>query len=761
MPMFRVSGADLVMVRGLILLLTLGVLAAESFTILGFAHGLLYLPIILITVLVGDVVLLTLVFVVSIVSVWTGYLISPPPPEELPAQYVYGNRLLSIAALAALYLTSLFFLRYRQSSEAEISRKAHNATRLLDQWHQAMESITDAFLTIDNDYRLTYLNPRAESIIGRSSGTLKGRLIWQVFELGQDSIFFAEVSAAMNTATARTFTAFFSPTNMWLDVRVYPSSGGLAICFRDVTQEKKEQEELILLRSAISKLNDIILITKAEPIDAPGPEIVFVNDAFERITGYSTSEVIGKTPRILQGKGTERGELDRIRHSLAQWKPVRAQLLNYKKNGDELWLEIDIAPVADESGWYTHWVSVERDITEQKLLQEHIEASHRLESLGQLTGGIAHEFNNLLTVIKGNAELIAEASPESERSFKRAGLIKKAANRGATLTRSLLAFSRRQALSPEIVDIRSLLHEMSPIVAAGLGSRITLTTNIEENAWNVLVDSAQLEDALLNLFINAAEAMPTGGSLAFSVRNVRIDENGDPKYSTLKPGRYLAFVVTDTGAGIPAERLDKVFNPFFSTKPAGEGSGLGLSKVFGFVQQSAGHISVESKVGSGTTFELLLPATEGAEHGNSSQRMERHQDAGMIEVGSVGKVLVVEDDDDIRSLAVGYLTEHGFNTLEAQDAQTAIDIIDTADDIALLFTDVVLSGFGSGLDVARHLEQHKPDVPIVYTSGFSSTLHDQSLSKDVVLLPKPYDSDILVRVIERAIYKRSGAAKPE
>ena len=198
-----------------------------------------------------------------------------------------------------------------------------------------------------------------------------------------------------------------------------------------------------------------MLITEAEPIDGPGPRIVFVNEAFEKRTGFTRDEVLGKTPRLLQGEKTQRGELDRIRHALKKWQPVRAELLNYTKSGEEFWIELDIVPIADSSGWYTHWVAIERDITERRKFEEQLRESQRLESMGQLTGGVAHDFNNLLTVIIGNTELLQEEMTEPHHRAL-ANMVMKAGLRGAELTQRLLAFARRQALDPKMVDINAL-----------------------------------------------------------------------------------------------------------------------------------------------------------------------------------------------------------------------------------------------------------------------------------------------------------------
>ncbi|MFD1378854.1 hybrid sensor histidine kinase/response regulator [Fodinicurvata halophila] len=514
------------------------------------------------------------------------------------------------------------------------------------------------------------------------------------------------------------FAEYYAPLEKWFEVNAYPAPDGLAVYFRDITEERALQAQLRLLETAVSRQSDILLITEAAPIDAPhGPRIVYVNDAFTRRTGYTREEVIGKTPRILQGPKTQMTELARIRRALEKWQPVRAELINYRKSGEEIWLELDIVPLADEKGWYTHWVSVERDITarkaaeeavrlneerfrlvasatndviwdwdlttdriwwnesmasqfgydrdtlepgleswknrihpndqaqvvesihaviegsgsnwveeyrflhadgrelivvdrgflirdeagravrmvgsmedvtEQRMLDERLRHSQKLETIGQLTGGVAHDFNNLLTVILGNAEVLSDRLGEDETLKALADMTISAAERGAELTNRLLAFARQQALQPKIVDLNHMLVGIEPLLKRALSEEIEIEISQGEAIPRIEVDPGQLEAALLNLAINARDAMAEGGRLVIETETFELDENSASGHLELEPGIYVVLCVSDTGAGMDSETLEHAFEPFYTTKDVGKGSGLGLSMVYGFMKQSGG-----------------------------------------------------------------------------------------------------------------------------------------------------------------------------
>ncbi|MDB5985774.1 MAG: hybrid sensor histidine kinase/response regulator [Nevskia sp.] len=506
-----------------------------------------------------------------------------------------------------------------------------------------------------------------------------------------------------------------------------------------------DQARLRLLETAIDRLSDIVLITEAEPIEEPGPRIVFVNDAFERRTGYRREDVIGKSPRLLQGPATQRDELDRVGAALKRRQPVRAELINYTRSGEPFWLEMDIVPITDDSGGCTHWVAVERDITERKRTEENRRQSQQLEALGQLTGGVAHDFNNLLTVIQGNAELLSEQLRSQPPQRKLAEQIGQAAQRSADLTRRLLAFARKQLLAPRAVNLNHLLTEMEPLLRRTLGGHIEIELVCGDGLWTTLVDPGQLESAVLNLCINARDAMPAGGRLVIETRNLQIDAAHAARYGELGVGAFVSLVVSDQGSGISVAHLPHVFEPFFTTKEQGKGTGLGLAMAYGFVKQSHGHIAIESESGKGTRVSIYLPQVADVE----PQQTPVQEPA----IGRGQLVLLVEDDNMVRAYARGQLLTLGYRVVEAACGADALALLQQDSSIDLLFTDLAMPGGMSGVALAAAARCLRPALPVLYTSGFAAdTVADAGRpDPDMLLLPKPYRRGELAHKLSQAL----------
>ncbi len=624
----------------------------------------------------------------------------------------------------------------------ETKRIERQASALAKRLHDTLESITDGFFILDRNWTFTFLNTQASVLLSRPAASLLGKNIWEEFPHALGSLFQENYERAMLEGRAAHFQAYYPlPLDRWHDVSAYPGEEGLAVYFRDITESRASMAQLRLLESAVARLNDIVLITEAEPFDEPGPRIVFVNEAFVQRTGYTREEVIGRSPRILQGPRTQRDELDRIRRALADWKPVRAELINYTKSGEEFWMELDIVPLADSKGGYTHWVAVARDVTERKRTAEQLRQSQRLEAVGQLTGGMAHDFNNLLTVILGNAELLHEQMPDNGQAAL-AEMIVAAAQRGADLTQRLLAFARRQPLDPKTVDVNRLAAEMEPLLRRTLGEHIEIELSRGGGLWNALVDPSQLENALLNLCLNARDAMATGGRLTIETANVHLGQDYADQHADVKPGQYVMLAVSDTGAGIPREILRRIFEPFFTTKPQGKGTGLGLAMVYGFIKQTGGHIAAYSEVSYGTTIKLYLPR---ARIGVALDVVRRP--AGLLRGGSE-YILLVEDDDMVRQYASGLLESLGYRVYSLSDGAQALEVLRSQQPIDLLFTDVVMPGI-SGSQLAEEAARLRPGLPVLYSSGYTDNaiVHHGRLDSGVHLLSKPYRREELARKI--------------
>jgi PAS domain S-box-containing protein len=517
---------------------------------------------------------------------------------------------------------------------------------------------------------------------------------------------------------------------------------------RDITAQHAKDARLRLLETAVNRLNDIVLITEAEPFDEPGPKIVFVNDAFQRRTGFTREETIGRSPRMLQGPATQRDALDRIRVALEAWQPVREELINYTKDGRPFWLELDIVPLADEKGWFTHWVAVERDISERKEMEAHLQQSRKLESLGQLTGGVAHDFNNLLTVMMGNTEILLDRIPPGGLEHRLLRMIGQATERGAELTRRLLAFARRQPLQPRTVDVQELVHGMRDLLVRTLGATIDVRLLCEPATGQAQVDPGQLENAVLNLAINARDAMPEGGALIIETRNVELDAAYVARYVDLQPGRYVCLAVSDTGVGIDPQVLERVFEPFFTTKDKSKGTGLGLAMVYGFVKQSHGHAEIYSEVGLGTTVKLYLPRRSGAQ-----EVEEVEPAASAVRRGTGQTVLVVEDNELVLEFAVAQLESLGYRVVQARDGLAALEVLASDVPLDLLFTDVVMPGGLSGFELGQRAAALRPGLPVLYTSGYpeGAISAHSTVPPDVRLLTKPYRLEQLSEQVTAAL----------
>ena len=622
-----------------------------------------------------------------------------------------------------------------------------------------LDRAQDAIFLRSLDHRILYWNKGAERLYGWSADEATGRSVLD-FKVGERAAFVQAMDQLLrdgawigeqveNAKDGRKLAVECHWTLMTAEDGVPQSI--LAIN-RDVTELRKSEQQLRLLENAVARLNDMVIITEAESIDEPGPRILFCNDALPRITGYSREELIGYSPRRLQGAQTSRVELDRIRQALQNFQPVRAELINYKRNGDPFWLELDIVPLTDAAGRCTHFVSVQRDVTERKRSEERLRESEarlmqsqKLESIGQLTGGIAHDFNNLLTVIIGSAESLTEQLASDPKLSDLAQMAKSAGERGAELTNRLLAFARKQALEPRSTQPWAIVHDMMPLLRRTLPETVRIETAPDAGTWPIFVDPGQLESALLNLCINARDAMPQGGALLFETANTVLDKAYCDNNAEVRPGEYVMVAVADTGVGIAAEDLPRVFDPFFTTKS--DGTGLGLSMVYGFAKQSGGHVKVYSERGMGTVVKLYLPRADTTES-PAAQSTPAETD-----LRGQGVILLVEDDDLVRNHAVRALEEMGYSVLHAANGAQALQIVQSGASFDLLFTDVVMPGGMNGPQLAAEVATLRPGVPVLFTSGYTENaiVHHNRVDAGVHLLHKPYTRRKLAEMLRRLL----------
>ena len=386
-------------------------------------------------------------------------------------------------------------------------------------------------------------------------------------------------------------------------------------------------------------------------------------------------------------------------------------------------------------------------LREKSVVDMQFRQAQKMEALGQLTGGVAHELNNILTVITGTIEILAEAVADQPQMAAVAKMIDEAAARGADLTQHLLAFARKQPLLPRETDLNALVGDMANLLRQTLGENIEIGTTLAAHASHALIDSSQLTNAILNLALNARDAMPGGGKLSIGTSNVVLDESYAKTHDEVAAGEYVMIAVSDSGQGIPAAILGQVFEPFFTTKEVGKGSGLGLSIIYGFVKQSHGHVTVYSEEGHGTTVRIYLPEAVGL-----AQPVAEVERSIKIE-GGHETVLVVEDDSLVRTFVSGQVQSLGYVTLTAADAAEALVVIEGAQAIDLLFTDLIMPGAMNGRQLADEALRRRPALKILFTSGYSedSIIHNGRLDPGVLLLAKPYRRSDLAHMIRSAL----------
>ena len=417
------------------------------------------------------------------------------------------------------------------------------------------------------------------------------------------------------------------------------------------------------------------------------------------------------------------------------------------------WRQFDFAmrPVHDRDGAVVAIVPEAVDVTERHQAEERLRQAQKMEAVGQLTGGVAHDFNNLLQVISANLHLVSRLTHADEKVMQRLASATDAVRRGAKLASQLLAFGRRQALAPRVVNVGRFIHGIEDLVRRSIGEGVEVEAIVSAGLWNTFVDPTQIENALLNLAINARDAMDGNGRLTIEVGNAFLDDDYVRGQVDVKPGQYVMLAVSDTGCGMTPQVLAQVFQPFFSTKPTGSGTGLGLSMVYGFVRQSGGHVKIYSEPGHGTTVKLYLPrAHEGADAVDATP-------GSGTGAGGDETVLVVEDDAAVRGATVEMLQELGYRVLKAGDADQALVVIDDAvahhAAIDLLFTDVVMPGRLKSPELADKARERLPGIAVLFTSGYAQNaiVHGGRLDPGVELLPKPYTAQALASKVRAVL----------
>ncbi|MGF1623415.1 MAG: PAS-domain containing protein, partial [Alphaproteobacteria bacterium] len=629
--------------------------------------------------------------------------------------------------------------------------------RALELFRSAIDSMPDGFALFDPEDRFVTCNEPYRKLMGRSGitvepGTPFESIVRMAAALGRTP----EADADPEAFIRRRMERHRDPKGPfevqgaggW--VRIQESrmpDGGTVNILTDITSQVEAQREtqraLALFESAIASIPDGFALFDADD------RFVTCNEPYRKPVGEPAIDIErGATFESLIRGAVDHGFIPDAVEDPEGWINRRMELHRNPKGPFELerknrWLRIQESRMADGGT-----VVVLTDITREKQREEQLRQTQKMDALGKLTGGLAHDFNNLLAVIAGNIELLAEELPDRPDLLAKARAAIRASERGATLTRSLLAFARQQPLQPDQVDLNRLVSDLHELIRRTIPENIAVSVATHQGLWDCTADAGQLQNALLNLVVNARDAMPDGGTLTIQTAATRIGEDAAAQHGGIQAGDYAMLAVTDTGTGMAPEVVHRAFEPFFTMKPVGKGTGLGLSMVYGFARQSGGHAAISSTVGTGTTVRLWLPRWKIAatpRNGAGSYEV-RHTTGGE-------KVMVVEDDPDLLALIASQLGSLGYGVAQASSGPDALDEIARHEDIALLLTDVVLAGGMMGPDLARHALAKRPGLRILLMSGYAedTVLRDGLLVSGARLLAKPFTLAQLSAAIRDAL----------
>jgi len=548
-------------------------------------------------------------------------------------------------------------------------------------------------------------------------------------------------------------------SRFWASVLITPllaengTLTGFAKVVRDMTDKRLAHDAVIeserRFRLLVQGVTDYSIFMLS-----PEGNVANWNLGAARIKGYEASEVIGTHfRRFYTPEDAARGLPERGLETAAREGRFETEGWRMRKDGSRFWANVVIDAIREENGELIGYAKITRDVTERKAAQQQLEnaraqllQAQKMEAIGKLTGGVAHNFNNVLQVLRGNLELLERRHGDDPWSRERLDKAIDAVEHGANLASQLLAFGRRQALEPRVVNLGVMLRNMDDLLRRALGDLIEVETVVADDLWNTHVDPNHLENVVLNLAINGRDAMATGGRLTLELTNTAFHDAYGAVPEEVEPGEYVLLAITDTGTGMPREVLDRVFEPYFSTKPEGQGTGLGLSMAYGFIRQSGGHLQIYSEVGQGTTVKVYLPRS-------TDQVLDVAPLPELPITGGAETILVVEDDRYVQAAAVEMLSDLGYTVLKADDAQSAMAIIGSGIKIDLLFTDVVMPGQLRSSEMARLAVRALPDLKVLFTSGYAENaiIHGGRLEEGVQLLTKPYSRAQLATKVRRIL----------
>jgi two-component system cell cycle sensor histidine kinase/response regulator CckA len=643
------------------------------------------------------------------------------------------------------FLTDIVDVTRSKNADAELLSSEERYRRLF-------ESAKDGILILDATTGIVVeANPFMTELTGFARRALVGRHLWEIgpfadsassktsFAELQDKNYVRYDDLPLRTKGGLTVDVEFV-SNVYLvnDKRVVQCN------IRDISSRKRAEHTLRLRERAIEAVLQGIVITDPTQLDNP---IIYASPGFSRLTGYDDEEILGQNCRFLQGPGTDTVQISMLRDAIREGRACTVEVLNFRKDGSPFWNNVAISPVREGDGQVTNYVGVQTDVTSRRQLEAQLLHAQKMEAVGRLAGGLAHDFNNILSVILSYAELICDDIHLEEPLRADVSEIKAAGLRAADLTRQLLAFSRQQVLDPKVLNLNQSLAGMEKMLRRLLGADIEITILPAVGLGNVKADPGQVEQIIMNLAVNARDAMPQGGKLTIETANIELDDDYAREHHEVRAGSHVLMAVSDTGAGMDKETVARIFDPFFTTKEQGKGTGLGLATVFGIVKQSGGHIFVYSEPGKGSAFKIYLPKV-----GARIDEAPAAEHEPLLERGGY-TILLVEDGDQVRNLARTILRRQGFVVLDAPNGGEALLICERHEgNIDLLLTDVVLPRM-SGRQLAERLVPMRPGMKVLYMSGYTddAILQHGIIDSGFAFLQKPFTPTTLTRKVAEVL----------
>jgi two-component system cell cycle sensor histidine kinase/response regulator CckA len=630
-------------------------------------------------------------------------------------------------------------------------RRAAEALRASEtRYRRLFEAGKDGVLILDAATGdITDVNPFMVELLGYAHGEFIGKKLWEIgvfknivasktaFRELQNKEYIRYEDLPLARSDGRPVDVEFVSNAYWVDGKKV-----IQCNVRDITAHKRIEEALVRLRKAVDASGEVIFMTNREGI------VTFINPEFTRLYGYTEDEVVGKvTPRILKSGTMQPESYLSFWTEILEKRIAKGEMVNKTKAGKLVTVESSANPILDEQGNITGFLAIQRDATARKQLEDQLRQAQKMEAIGRLAGGVAHDFNNLLTIISGYGQLILGALPEKDPLRTQLTEVLKASERATSLTRQLLAFGRRQVLAPRVLDLNEVIVDTEKMLRRLIGEDIELVTVPGRELSHVKADPGQIEQVILNLALNARDAMPKGGRLTIEASSVTLDEVYADQHISVQPGPYVMLAVSDTGCGMDRETQAHLFEPFFTTKEKGKGTGLGLATVYGIVKQSGGYIWVYSEPGQGTTFKVYLPKIQEPVEATQAPPAER------VSAGGSETILLVEDDSSVRSLVHAVLEPRGYKLLVARNGDDALFLCEQhKGPIHLLLTDVVMPGM-SGRELAERLSPLHREMKILYMSGYTDNaiVHHGVLEANVRFLQKPFSPPALASKVRTVL----------